>query len=324
MNIEYGNLLSKAWRITWNNKWLWLLGFLVSSTLNTSFRFNTPSFDTQTPSPSGPRPQLPPEVERLVEQFQRPEVAGILITVACVILLLALVFFVLTTIARGGLIGGIRVADDTGKVGLGEAWGIGLRYFWRMLGLEILQALPIIVVAIVFVIFFIFLSAATFGLGVLCLLPILCILVILFIPYGLIFWLGSFGMVLEDLGVIDSVKRGWEIFKTHPGPVLLVGVILFILLFIVGLVVLIPFVVIAIPAVLAFMGDPQHPNWGLLAGAGLALLCLIPIIWVANGILTTWVYSVWTLLYRQLSGAVPQAPAAPQAPDTSTPLPLTA
>jgi len=312
MNIEYGNLFSKAWKITWGNKWLWVLGFLAGLGGGSNFNFNSSS-RTNTPiGPNGPSTQLPPEVRQMLEQLQRPEIIGIALTILCIGLLIIVALFFLQVIARGGLIGGIRLADDNGKVGLGEAWAIGVRYFWRMLGLEILQLLPIIVLVVLAVLAFAIIGAATFGLGVLCLLPVGCILVIILIPYNLVFWLGGFGLVLEDLGVMDSAKRGWALLKTYPGPVIIVGVILFILLFIVGIVTLIPLAVIALPAILAFAGDPQHPNMSLLVGSGLALLCLIPILWLVNAILTTWVYSVWTLLYRQLIiDRAPQVPVTP-------------
>jgi hypothetical protein len=312
MNIEYGNLFSKAWKITWGNKWLWVLGFLAGLGGGSNFNFNSSS-RTNTPiGPNGPSTQLPPEVRQMLEQLQRPEVIGIALTVVCVALIIAVGLFILQVIARGGLIGGIRSADDNGKVGLGEAWAIGRRYFWRMLGLEILQLLPIIVLVAIGGVIAIAFSAVTAGLGLLCILPVICILAILAIPYNLVFWLGGFGLVLEDLGVVDSAKRGWALLKTYPGPVLIVGAILFILLLIVSAVTLIPVALIAVPAMFAFAGDPQHPNMGLLAGSGLALLCLIPILWVVQAILTTWVYSVWTLLYRQLIiDRAPQVPVTP-------------
>lgn len=307
-NIDYGNLLSKAWQITWKNKWLWLLGFFAGLGSNGSVNFN--SRVNTSIGPNG-TPELPPQMQQMMDQFRRPEVLGVVLTIGCLFLLIVLALIVLHVISRGGLIGGIRLADDNGQVSLGEAWALGLRYFWRVLGLEILQIVPVLLVVIVLVIAFVILGIATFGLGVLCILPLICILAILAIPYNLVFWLAGFSLILEETGVFDSVKRGWEMFKANLVPVLLVGFMLFILLFIVGLISLIPVAVIILPAMLSFMNDPRNPNLGLLIGSGLALLCLIPIFWVVHAILTTWVYSVWTLLYRKLSGLAPQAPVVP-------------
>jgi len=30
MNIDIMDTLQRGWRLTWNNKWLWLLGFLAA------------------------------------------------------------------------------------------------------------------------------------------------------------------------------------------------------------------------------------------------------------------------------------------------------
>ena len=305
--MDYGNLFLRAWKITWNNKLLWILGFFAGlgggASFNTNVRGGGGNF-----GPNQPGGQLPPELQR---QLQRPEVVGIILTVACVLLLIVVALFVLRLISRAGLIGGVRLADESGRVAFGEAWAVGIRFFWRMLGLELLQLLPLVVLIICGVL----LAVLTAGVGVICLLPLICVGIILIIPYNLVFWLAAYSLVLENLGVVDSVKRGWEMLKNNVAPVLIVGGVLFVLLFVVGLATLIPLIAIALPVGIALIADPQHPNITLLAGAGLAFLCLLPILWIFTSMLTTWVYSVWTLLYRQLAGPAPAiaAPAAPQA-----------
>lgn len=313
--MDYGNLFLRAWKITWNNKLLWILGFFAGLGNGVSFNNNfRGGGNGGNVGPNQPGGELSPEMQEFLRQLQRPEVVGIFLTVVCVLLLIAVALFVLGVISRAGLIGGVRLADDNGKVSLGEAWAVGVRFFWRMLGLELLQLLPLVVLVIGGVA----LAVLTAGVGLVCLLPLLCVAIILIIPYNLVFWLAGYGLVLENLGVFDSVKRGWEMLKNNVAPVLIVGGVLFVGLFVVGLATLIPLIVIAVPVMFAFVADPQHPNLTLLAGAGLAFLCLLPILWVFTSMLTTWVYSVWTLLYRQLAGPTPAAPAlAPAAPQAA-------
>ena len=302
--MDYGNILSRAWKITWNNKILWILGFLAGA----GGGFNSGSSGGGDggggAGPNNPPDILPPELQR---QFERPEVIGIILAIVCVLLLIALAFFVLSLIARGGLIGGIRLADDNGTVKFGEAWAIGRRYFWRTLGLTVLLIIPAILLGIVGAAF-VFL---TLGFGALCILPLICVFVILYIPYSAVMWLAQLGVVLEDLSVFDAVRRGWELLKANVAPVLILGLILLVVGLLIGVALLIPLVIVAIPAVFAFVSDPQNPNIPLLVGAGLAFLCFLPVLWTISGALTTWIYSAWTLFYRQLIGQT-ATPSSPQ------------
>lgn len=301
--MDYGAILSRAWKITWNNKILWLFGLFAGTGASFNFRGGG-SRDGNggfTGGPGGADVQR--QIERLLD---RPEVVAAILAVAALVILIAIAFFILSVIARGGLIGGIRIADDNGQVTFGEAWSIGLRYFWRMLGMVLLLIAPILVLALLAVV----IGVLTFGLGLVCLLPLICVFVILYIPYAGVIWLGQIGVVVEDLKVFDGMKRGWELLKTNIGPVIIVGLLLFVIGFLIGFVVLVPLVVIAIPAIVAFMANPRDPNIPLIVGSIVAFLCFLPVLWVLSGMINTWIYSVWTLVYRELTGHKP-APLPP-------------
>jgi hypothetical protein len=317
--MDYGNILSRAWKITWNNKVLWIFGFLTglgSGAGSANSNFRSGSGQPFQAGPGGPR--LPPELER---QLQRPEVVAIIITVVCVLLLIGLALFVLSVIGRGGLIGGIRLVDDRmdtgGKITFSEAWRVGIRYFWRLLGLTLLLVVP----AILFGLLVAALVLLTLGFAALCVLPLLCVFIILMIPLSIVVALAQFGVVLEDKGVIDSLRRGWEVLKTNLANIILLGLITVVIGFVIGFVLALPLIAIVIPAAFAFAFNPREPNMPVLLGAGLAFLCYLPILWVINSVLTTWIYSVWTLAYRQFTGNLPVSvpPSPPPAPDTMQP-----
>jgi hypothetical protein len=299
--MDYGAILSRAWKITWNNKILWLFGFFAGSS-SVSFRGPSGSGGDGgfTGDPGDIR--IPREIQRLLD---RPEVVALIIGGVVVLVVIAIALFILSMIARGGLIGGIRLADDNGKVTFGEAWAIGLRYFWRMLGMTLALAVPVLVIGIVLAVLAIALGVATFGLGVLCVLPLVCVFVILYIPYSVVIWLGQIGVVVDDLGVVDGIKRGWELLKANIGPVVIVGVLLFVIGLAIGFVLVLPLVLIATPLFVAFMADPENPNMPLVIGSIVGFLCLLPFLWVLGGIINTWTYSVWTLTYRQITGNRP-------------------
>ncbi len=304
--MDYGNILSRAWKITWNHKILWIFGFLAG------FGTGAPNFRNRFDVNGGSQPigpgynPLPPELQR---QLERPEIVAIALAIVCVFLIIGLALFILSVIARGGLIGGIQLAEDKGQVAFGEAWAIGLRYFWRMLGMTIVLIAP----ALLFGLLAAGVVLLTFGLGALCILPLLCAFIILYIPFSVVIWLGQIGIIVDDLSVFSAVSKGWELLKTNVGPVIVLGLILFVIGLVIGLVALIPLAVIAAPVLLAFLSDPNNPNIPLLIGAGLALLCLLPILWLVSSVVTTWVYSTWTLAYRHFTGKASTA-ATPQPP----------
>src|SRR5205085_2987729 len=115
-----------------------------------------------------------------------PEAQGplsvLVVVVACVAVVVVLALVILSTIARGALIGGIRQADEQEHVTFREAWSIGTHYFWRMLEVVLALFIPIILVAILFAFILIF----TFGLGFICLIPLICLLVPAFIVLAIV------------------------------------------------------------------------------------------------------------------------------------------
>jgi len=205
------------------------------------------------------------------------------------------------------------MADDTDKVTFGEAWAVGVRYFWRLFGIELLLALAGIVVAFAGVATG-FIGAFTFGIGLCITLPILCVLILALIPLSIVAHFARFGVVVEDLGVTDAFRRSWDILKTNIAPIIVLGLILIVIGLIAGLILVAPFFAIVFPSIFVFALNPDQPNWVILAASGLALLCYLPIAIVLGSILETWRTSVWTLAYRQFTGSAPAAsPPAPSA-----------
>lgn len=152
--------------------------------------------------------------------------------------------------------------------------------------------------------------------------------------------------VLEDLGVIESIRRGFSLVRKRLGDVAVMALILFGI----GLgwlIVMIPvYVLLALAG--ALIGGIPGLGAGLLAdlvaggawpwivgfGVGLPIFLLVfglPALFL-NGLLKTFVSSSWTLTYRELlatedgspaadtSPGTPELPASPSAPEDS-PLP---
>jgi hypothetical protein len=115
--------------------------------------------------------------------------------------------------------------------------------------------------------------------------------------------------VLEDLGIFDGLKRGWEIARSNIGALLVMGLILFGITFLAGLIIAIPIFIVVFPTIFAFaMGEGQSFTPLYIA---LACICLyIPVSWLLNGVVTTFSQSAWTLTYMRLT----EEPKSPETP----------
>jgi hypothetical protein len=337
MNLDLGNTLFRAWKITWHNKALWFFGFLAAlasggGSWNGGSRssFNLPS------SPSGyPRGVLPipPQVGRWLDRLQQagPTIIAIFLGVICVLLLLGLVIFLLALIGRGGLIGGAHLADANGHVTFGQAWGVGVHCLGRLF----LINLPAWLLGLIIVLAFaaglgvVALSLARAGaqgamgmvLGVLaCVVPVMCILVLLGILLAILIHFTQLAAVLEDLTPRAAYGRAWAVIKANIAPILILGIILLVIGAIFGIIIGLPALLIVAPLIVGIVGGAATRQGApIAAGVAFALLCCgvyVPIALVLRSIFETWVLSAWTLAYQQFIGNT-AASASPVVPASS-------
>ena len=309
MNFNFGEVLTRAWQITWKYKVLWIFGILAGCTNgggggngggNSGYRVG--------PSDSN----LPPEMKRFFHEmgnFVRWVEDNLWLFIAAMVLIflvLMVISIFLGTIGRIGLIKGSYEAEQGAeKLVFGELFSTSMPYFWRVFGLSFLVGLafllllmPIILVG--------FLSA---GVGFLCLLPLICLLIPVGIAVGIIIEQANRAIVLEDLSMFDGLKRGWEITRSNVGPIIIMALILFGIGLVLGIVIALPIFLIVFPTVFAFaMGEGQSFTPLYVAGACFCLY--IPVAWLLNGVLTTFTHSAWTLTYLRLT----QNPEIPETP----------
>ncbi len=318
--MDYGEVLNKAWKIAWKFKVLWIFGILAScgQSRGGSFNFNN-SFRTGGNGFSSPIPNLPPammdQLYRFAYLFNDPtfiwKFAGIVVAVVCVIVIVE-VF--LGTIGRIGLIKGSAEADaGAEKLSFGGLWKESTPYFWRVFWLSFLIGAPFVIaiigVAIGFVVTMIPLASNNSNMaGLLILLPILCVLLCVILILGIVI---SFivtqaerAIVLEDKSILDGFRRGWEVLTKNLGPILIIWLITAAIGFVAAIVIALPLLVVLVPLIIAFIANMNNLNFSFTPWI-VAFVCIIcvyaPISWLANGILMTYLQSVWTLTYIRIA-----------------------
>jgi membrane-anchored glycerophosphoryl diester phosphodiesterase (GDPDase) len=117
-------------------------------------------------------------------------------------------------------------------------------------------------------------------------------------------------IVLEDMGVLESLRRGWNVFKSSVLSIVLMAVILAIIGGVVGLVVALPMMIVLIPAAIGVAATSGTAEMAIpLILGGCCFVILLPIILLVSGIIQTYTQTAWTLTYLRLT--VPPAPPAP-------------
>jgi hypothetical protein len=296
--MNYGEVLSRAWQIIWKHKVLWIFGILAGCT-NASGGSGNLSYTFS-------QGDLSPQMQMYFDQFQRiPQWQWITIAVIAflVILVLAALAIFLSTVGRIGVIHGTQKADQ-GEVRLsfGELFKESLPYFWRVFLMNLLVGLVVAVIVFLLVILGIVGTVVTFGVALLCLIPLLCLIIPISWLLYVVVEQANIAIVVENKGILDGLQRGWDVFRTNLGAMIVMGLILILGVGLIGgMIIGIPMFLIVIPAVSgAIIGNQTAISGGLLI-AGLCFVAYLPFLLLFSGILSSYTESAWTLTFMRLT-----------------------
>ena len=283
--MDYGNLLSRAWRIVWQNKYLFVLGFLAA--LGGGGQ-QTPQTNYQTSSGFGPdgMPGMLQELRQFWAEF-----GPLVLTLVAVVIVLGLIVWLLRLIAEAGLIEAVQEIEQGQAPGLGGSFRAGGRYLGRMIGLNLVLFGPVWLVGIL-------MGAAAlvaFGAAIttqdamplrvfwpmaICLVPLACILGLYGLVATFVYPFAQRSVIITRLGVLDGIRHGWRVLSRHLGDIILLALLFAVLSFLVGLVVALVALPIGIVVLLPTVMDVIRSGsveanqivLGFLAFLGLGLL----------------------------------------------------
>ncbi len=316
--MDFGEVLGRAWKIIWKHKILWIFGIFAGCQRgggggggNSGYRYNAPGGQGSYPG---------------VEQFFT-QVGNwisthwwVIFLFILVVLVLVIIGILLGTIGRIGLIKGTVKADGGAEhLGFAELWDESLPFFWRVFLLALIVGVAAFILVLVLIILGFGAAVLTLGIGLICLIPLFCVLVLALWFAGLVVQFAEMAIVIENLSIMDGVRRGWEVVKRNIGPVLIMWLILAVIGFVGSLVIAIPVLVAVVPAAIAFgfaNAQSTAPNWAPLLIGLACCVVYFPFLLVLNGILTGYLQAAWTLTYQRLTGpkANPQPTESPESP----------
>jgi hypothetical protein len=286
-----GEVLTRAWQIIWKHKVLWVFGVFAGCA-----RGGGGGGGTGGAGGTGPGEQPFPELERTFQQIgqwiqENPWIVAVFILLVLILVVLGIF---LGTIGRIGLIKGTYEAETGAeRLNFGELFSGSMPYFWRVFGLSLLIGLIALLVFIPLALF----GVLTAGIGFICVLPLICVLVPVLWALSVVIEQANAAIVLENFGIGDGLRKGWDVVRTNVGPIILLTLIIFIGSGIVGFIIAIPIIAAVFPLIFSAASNNTGPIW-------ITVICCavyFPVLLVLSGILNAYVQSVWTLTYMRLT-----------------------
>jgi hypothetical protein len=241
--------------------------------------------------------------------------AGLIAEIALAILALALVWFLLSCLASGALIGAVARIDGGERVTFGAAWRIGLGAFWRVLGFKLAQFLLALLPALLLVIPPLLGAAAQAGSGAFYGLLLDLPLAVAYL-YWLVFlgWLSTLALracIVDGLGPLASFFAAFALLRRRFPRIALTTVVWIGVSIGIGIVLQVIYGFAGAPFETALNIDVAQGRWSELWGTVLAYLAvLVPVSLVVGGAVSAYYQTLWTVAYRRFDadGEVPEPP----------------
>lgn len=313
--MNYGETLSKAWRIIWKNKILWLFGILAgcSAAIGGSGSGGSSGGGG---SSSGGGSSLIPGSEQVVRNIshvayntgnfveQNPWiwiVVGLAIFGLTLLLIAASLF--MGALGTSGVIKGTLMADEAEEGSKPLSFSAifkGLKpYYWRMLLFELVVMAAKMVLGILIAGLILAFIVFTLGIGILFLLP----MILLIIPISLFLYLiiinSLIAIVVEDKPIFKAIACGWRVTTSNLGPMIVMLIILVLGQFIATLLIIAPVFLSFVPVGLSFILMEQPFFIVAIVMSGLLALGMIILAIFLSGVIRSYVLSAWTLNYRK-------------------------
>ena len=316
--MDFGKLLSRSWQIVWNNKFLFVIGFLAalgSGGGSGGGIFNFGSFDE---SSFADPTNLAGRAELFWSQY-----AGLIIAAVCILFLISIVIWLISLTAQAGLIDAVDHIDEGGSSSFGEAWAAGVSKLLSLVGLSLLLAIPFVLLGLMAAavgIGAVFTDgAALFGVLGIVIACLACLLVPLGLFIQILYPFSQRAIVLQNKGAVESISHGWHVMRENVGDAIILIVIAIAITFIYSFaaaLVVIPLALLALGPALAsglIAGDLNMMT--IVLGVG-GLLCVGLFAAVINAILVTYRSAFMTLGYKHLAAMYPNKKLDLDLPDT--------
>ncbi len=290
--MEYGNIVTRSVNIVWQQKFLIALGFLASLGSGSSSSFSSSSDGSGTGG--GESFQIP----EFSEEFAALAV-GAVVALVCVALIIGIALWIVSSVARGGLIASVDDIESGRKTSFSDAWKAGWSKLGALLGIGFLPAIPGLIMFVGGLMAFgAYGGIAAFyeeqvvpgmaGLGIAIALMV-CIGVPIILALTILRHFAERACMLEDLGVVDAYRRGWDVLRANLSEAVVLFLLQIAIFVVLGIFLLVPGLILVL------------------------CCCLWPLLLVLQGATSAVVSAIWTLAWRVWTGEPPLKEKSPDA-----------
>jgi hypothetical protein len=291
-NINYIEILKKAWDITWHNRYLWWFGLLMAlASPGMNYGFDTNGNE-----------KLNSAADQKFSEFMSAHLQ-LIIAGALVFLAIIIILVVLGIIARAGLIKSINFVCKNQPAGFKSGMREGKKYFWKLflLGLAIffLVFTSIIILALP-VIFLVASKAIALAIFLGILAFFIFIPVIVLVSFLKVY--GNIYIVLGELSVWNALEKAYELFSKNIISSIIMG-LMFIPL---GFFLMMAVIAVLIPLLIIFLAV----GFGLYFAAGTAgaviaacvgIICFLIIVLSLRSVYEVFAQAVWYLFFNEIA-----------------------
>lgn len=304
--MDFGKILSKAWKTIWKHKILWLFGILAGCGANGSGQASSNVNLSSNGSNYQDAPSfLGPEAQRSFEQFFRSLAdiqpwIWVVVGVSIFVLIVVISFLSLMagTLGTTGVVKGTSMADQANEEDKPLSLGVvfkGLKpYYWKVLLLTLIVNVGGFVLGMILLIPILILTVCTFFLAGILMIPI---------SWFIHTWVRftTIAIIEEDLGIMDAIKRAWSLLIKNLGNVAIVFLILGVGGALIGVALIIPIILSLLPLIINITATGIDTISSSLTLTAILLAIALPLVIFLGGVLRAYVLSAWTLTYRRVA-----------------------
>ncbi|MBU2595295.1 hypothetical protein KJ713_00465 [Patescibacteria group bacterium] len=313
-SINYFEIVKKAFTLPWKYRFLFWLGVLASFAGGGGSNFS--SYSTSSTDLQNLFNKDTDKSSRLLDTLKgAPRVLGVstdkfsefishniywIALVILILVLIAIALLVFGTFARAGIIRSIPRIEKGEATYFSQALFDGKRFFWRIVAASLLSFIFFLLAILILGGISVPLFLINIVLGFVWLVPAILILIITVIYVGLIiqFWTQIF--IVEDQGVISTIKPAIKLVNSRFKEVIIFWlaalVINFVYIFAVGIVI---FVVVLPFGLLAIGAGIANLIAGIIIGV-IAFLIIYLAMLAISGYYTAGITSYWILAYLEI------------------------
>jgi len=295
MGIDFGNLIKKSFEIAWKYKTLWIFGLFAGG--GGTFNFDwTDKIQTRTA-----------DMDFAYNWFDKLSMPGELVPAKFAVLgalilwvaALVLLFIICYLIAQPAIIDAVNKITRGGQYSFGTSFSRGTDFFWRFLGILMVQLFTGVALVGAIVVLAVVLTPFTL------LLTIPAAVVLIFFIYHT-FGLAEVAIVARNGTIADSIIEGWNLLMANKANCFIMTLIMIGLGIAMFIVVGILTLIFYLPINLLVLGVTEN----LVAILLMALFIGLPVALVIGGYTGTFFNSLYVQFYFRLVEP-PQVAATP-------------